>query len=266
MNNLFQSTADYYDMDVSSMADHDLAFYVEYARRNRRGVLEIACGTGRVTLPLARAGHRVWGLDLSPAMLAVLERKLRSLPQEVRSRIRVSRANMAEFSLNRTFDLIIIPFRGFQALTDPDDVLRCLGSVRRHLTDDGLFILDVFDPGPDVAATSRRGEQVDWVKRNPTTGETITRTHRERRVDAERQVIHSQMALHISGGGKPDRTLTDDFSLKYYYRHQLEILLPSTGYTVEAEYGYYDKRRIGTGTEFILVCRKSRREGLFPLA
>ncbi len=266
MNNLFQSTADYYDMDVSSMADHDLAFYLEYARRNQRGILEVACGTGRVTIPLARAGHRVWGIDLSPAMLAVMERKLRGLPQDVRSRIRITRANMADFSLKRTFDLIIIPFRGLQALTDPDDVLRCLGAVRRHLVDDGVFILDVFDPGPDVTATSRPDDQVDWVRRNPETGETITRTHRERRVDAARQVIHSQVALHISGGKRPDRTLTDDFSLRYYYRHQLEILLPSAGYAIEAEYGYYDKRRIGTGSEFILVCRKSRREGLFPLA
>jgi hypothetical protein len=199
-------------------------------------------------------------------MLTVLERKLQSLPEEVRARIRVTQANMADFSLNRNFDLIIIPFRGFQALTDYGEALQCLGVIRQHLAEDGVFILDVFDPGPDMAVTSRQGERVDWVRRNPATGETITRTHRERRVDAQRQVIHSQMALHISEEGKPDRTLTDNFSLKYYYRHQLEILLPSAGYTIEAEYGYYDKRRIGTGSEFILVCRKSRRESLFPLA
>ena len=107
--------AKYYDGAYAAMKDLiDVRFYVDLAKRIGGPVLEIGCGTGRVLLPIARAGITIHGLDSSLAMLGILRQKIDREPPEVRERIRTHNGDMRNFRLEKKYPLVIIPFRPMQ--------------------------------------------------------------------------------------------------------------------------------------------------------
>ncbi len=81
--------------------EEDIPFYVSLARECGSPVLEVACGTGRVLIPLAREGFEVVGLDFSEHMLAIAREKLEKESPEVRSRVSLVQADMREFDLGK---------------------------------------------------------------------------------------------------------------------------------------------------------------------
>src|SRR5262245_43617264 len=110
--------SEYYDASPIVAARADVAFYVNAAKAYGGPVLELGCGSGRVTQAIAQAGFRVTGLDLSAKMLARAEEKVSALPAEVRSRVSLTLGNMTNFELDTKFPLVIIPFRPFQHLLE----------------------------------------------------------------------------------------------------------------------------------------------------
>lgn len=262
MENLYLSTAEFYDIDTRHMAYHDVEFYRQYARKMGGNVLEIACGTGRVTIPLAEAGFDVWGIDLSFPMLSILKRKMQSLDSSIARKMHISQADMADFELRRRFDLIIVPFRAFQALTSEERIRSCLGQIRSHLKDDGIFILDVFKPDwrMDESWVSTE-EQFDWVKNDEPGGRTIIRTRLRRSIDTVNQIIHPEIVYYIEDASGARERIAEELSLKYYYQYQMEVLLIVSGFTIRESFGYYDKRSTDRGSELIFVCGKTQARG-----
>ena len=248
--NLFQDTARFYDLDLSWYPHQDVEYYLELAAEIGGPILELACGTGRVTIPLARAGYEVYGFDLSRPMLSVLQSKVNRLPMEISRRIHLHRDDMASFDVKRRFPLVIAPFRSFQALTSEEQITGALASIRRHLASDGTAVVDLFSVDSDPDA-SWLGEQVDWVRRIPETGEVITRTRKGLKVDHDQQVIHSLVTFHVQHKDGEEETASDPFALKYYFNHQMEVRLAASGFSIVGEYGYYDGRKIETGPELI---------------
>src|SRR5437899_3339655 len=103
--------ADYYDESpVVKGRTQDVVFYREAAREFGDPVLELGCGTGRITMALAEAGKRITGLDLSERMLERAVKKRAALRVEARERVHLVQGNMAGFDLGEKFRLIIIPF------------------------------------------------------------------------------------------------------------------------------------------------------------
>ncbi|MCC9621336.1 class I SAM-dependent methyltransferase [Thalassospira sp. MA62] len=102
------------------------------------GVLELGCGTGRIAIAIADLGIAVEGLDLAPAMLAQARAKNPDLTWHL--------GNMCDFDLGRQFDLVIIPFRGLQEITNADDQRRALERAFAHLVPGGALALDLIDP------------------------------------------------------------------------------------------------------------------------
>ncbi|MCH9038335.1 MAG: class I SAM-dependent methyltransferase, partial [Chloroflexi bacterium] len=106
----------------SALYDHytlglagDTRFYVEEARKSTGRVLELACGTGRITIPLAQAGINVVGVDLSPSMLAIARKKVAELSEEDAKRVSLVEGDMRSFYVDtpggERFGLAMIPFR-----------------------------------------------------------------------------------------------------------------------------------------------------------
>ena len=98
--------ADLYDYVAPYRTRPDVAFFVEAAQASGGPVLEVGCGTGRILIPTARAGVDVVGLDLSPHMLQVCQKRVLNEPEAVRSRIRLIQADMRNFDLAQTFKLV----------------------------------------------------------------------------------------------------------------------------------------------------------------
>jgi SAM-dependent methyltransferase len=123
--------------------NRDIPFYISLARETGGPVLELACGSGRVAIPLARAGFEVTGLDLSERMLAMGRQKLLKEPPEVQARVRLLRGDMTDFTTGQRYPLILIPFNSLQLLHSPEDQRRALACAARHLAEGSRLVLEV---------------------------------------------------------------------------------------------------------------------------
>lgn len=102
--------------------------------------LDLACGTGRLTIPLAQKGLEVVGLDASESMLALAQEKSKDLS------IKWIQGDIRNFHMYKTFDLILMAGNAFQALFSESDQLQMLDCVRRHLKPSGLFVFNTRNP------------------------------------------------------------------------------------------------------------------------
>lgn len=142
MSNMYQ-WADYYDLTQRGVAG-DVEFYLEQAKLAQGPVLDLACGTGRIALPLAQAGVDVTGLDLSVEMLAKAKQKASELG--LADSLRLLQGDMRSFDLGQTFSLIMIPFRSFLHLLYINEQMKALACIRRHLAPGGKLVMNVFVP------------------------------------------------------------------------------------------------------------------------
>jgi len=135
--------APFYELLVSEFTE-DLPFYQEYAARSGGPILELACGSGRILLPLARAGYAVVGLDLFPDMLALARAKLDQEEPAVRARVELHEGDMANFDLGRKFPLIISGAGALSLNLSSAAVESCLRCMANHLAEEGLLLVDLW--------------------------------------------------------------------------------------------------------------------------
>jgi len=241
--------ADYYDESPMVRGrTQDMAFYVDAVREFGDPVLELGCGTGRITLALAEAGLRVTGLDASARMLERCASKLKARPPELQQRVKLVREEMASFELDQKFRTVIVPFRPFQHLLEVGEQMACLECVRKHLWAEGRpgakkgrLILDVFqtDPGRMHDPMFHREALVTEYDtpdgRQVRTMERIVAFHRaEQRNDVE-------MIFYVKDAAGKEERLVFAWTLRYFFRYEMEHLLARCGYRVAAEYGDFDK-------------------------
>ncbi|MFA6233904.1 MAG: class I SAM-dependent methyltransferase [Bacteroidota bacterium] len=137
--NSYDRIADLYDHYVT--VDYDLDFWHEECI-SAGEVLEVTAGTGRVTLPLLRAGLRVTAVDISFGLL----KKLREKAETEGLAVETVHADMRDFDLQRTFPLIIIAFQSLEELADTCDVTAALRRVHAHLAPGGRAIVTLHHP------------------------------------------------------------------------------------------------------------------------
>jgi SAM-dependent methyltransferase len=253
----YAAIAELYDHVTVYRDRPDVAFFVEFARDAGSPVLELGSGTGRVLLPIARAGIEVVGLDSSPSMLAVCRRLLEQEPPAVRARAELVEGDMRSFDLGRTFTLITIPFRPFQHLVTVEDQLACLESIRRHLKPSGRLILDLFNPSLEVLAQPVGVESPPESEFSMPDGRRVTRRFRIVSRDRANQVNHVELIYDvIHPDGRAER-LIHAFPMRYLFRFEVEHLLARAGFAVEQLYSAYDKSPFGSSYpgELIFVAR-----------
>lgn len=146
-----------YDAWSAHMTD-DVGWYVRLAREAREPIVELAVGTGRVAVPIAReTGRRVIGIDRSPEMLAVARERAAGLPIELRE------GDMRDLELDERVDLIICPFRSLLHLPTWADRRRVFDRVAASLRPGGRFAWNAlaFSPFIAVSLHDRRIEHAD---------------------------------------------------------------------------------------------------------
>lgn len=243
--------AAFYDLDVGLAAD--VAFYRGLARRTGGPILELACGTGRVAVPLARDGHRVVGLDTSGAMLERAKRRA----ETARVSVELVSGDMRDFALPEAFALVLIPAASFLILP-PAERPACLARAREHLAGDGLFVLDVFQPDPEVIA-GKQGQVVhEWTKRDPETGHVVTKTSSS---DADVEGVDFSFVYDEIDAAGIVRRFRGGTRLHYAYRRELELLLGASGFALQSLYGDYELGPVSPHSPRLLaVARRRERE------
>ena len=211
-------------------------------------ILELGCGTGRVLVPLARAGFKITGLDLSAGMLERSRARIAGESREVRDRVQLVEADMTTFDLGRRFASIICPFAGFQQLRTVEQQLACLERCRAHLLPKGRLVLDLPNPDPAPAEYTRdasgEGEAtaqvVDW-----TDGRRIRWWMTVIAYDRSLQCNECEVTYEIVSADGGTRRITETISLRYTFRYELEHLLFRAGFRPVALYGDYDCSPLG---------------------
>jgi SAM-dependent methyltransferase len=254
--------ADLYDYVVPYRARPDVAFFVDAAVVARGPILEIGCGTGRVLIPTARAGVDVVGIDSSAGMLAVCRERLGLEAEAVQSRVHLVRADMRDFALERSFALITVPFRPFQHLLTVEDQLSCLRTIRRHLVDDGMLILDLFNPSLDALATTPIDQESPSEPEFSTPdGRRVVRRFKIVAHDRFNQVNQVELIYYVTHPDGREERLVHAFAIRYLFRFEAEHLLARCRFEVDALYSGFDKTPYGSRYpgELIFVARKTAR-------
>lgn len=256
----YSAVADLYDHIVPYRDRPDVNFFVDLARDSGGPVLELGCGTGRVLIPTAGAGIDIVGLDLSTEMLAICRRRLAAEPQAVQARARLVQADMRQFEFSERFRLATIPFRPFQHLLTVDDQLACLECVHRHLTSDGRLLVDVFNPSLPFLTEDDVGQEFEGGP-DFTTADGRKVKHRDKIVarDYFNQVLSIEMIYYVTHPDGRQERQVHAFSMRYFFRYEMEHLLVRAGFAVEQVYGDYEKNPYGTKYpgELIFLARKS---------
>jgi len=116
-------------------------FYLGLARDAEGPVLELGCGTGRVTIPIAREGIAVTGLDIEPRMLELARRRSVGI-----GAVKWIEADMRRYTLPQRFGLIFVAYRGFLHLLEETDQRAALGCAFEHLLPGGRLALNLVNP------------------------------------------------------------------------------------------------------------------------
>jgi ubiquinone/menaquinone biosynthesis C-methylase UbiE len=255
-----QLAAELYDVSVPDW-DGEIDFYREFARHAKargQSVLEVACGTGRVTLRLAQDGVNIVGADIDEEMLQVARQKSEGVPN-----VGWERGDMRSLDLGQRFGLIIVPGHSFQFMCTPQDQVQALETFKRHLTPDGTLIIHLdhqsvdwlgdllrdlggqFEPSGDVKHP-RTGHTIRkalaWTYERST--QTATVFVRWEELDPSGSVLHTwerePMALHC------------------VFRFEMEHLLARAGFDSRTVYGDFLKNPLDeSSSEMIWVAKRS---------
>jgi SAM-dependent methyltransferase len=185
-------------------------------------VLELAIGTGRLALPLAQRGLEVHGVDASERMVE----KLRAKPGG--DGIAVTKGDFADVPVEGSYGLIFIAFNTLFALLTQEAQLRCFANAARHLTDDGLFVIEAFFP--DLARFDRdQRAQATWVDPHRVMLDASRHNPVEQRVDSQHIVITE------------DETKLYPVSIRYAFPSELDLMARLAGLELRDRWGNWQR-------------------------
>jgi SAM-dependent methyltransferase len=244
--------SDFYDYpdlyDALLPAGAHVPFYAGLARQRAGAVLELACGTGQLTIPIGLQGLPIVGLDRSRPMLEVAKRRASA----ANASVSLLQGDMRDFALAREFSLIFVARNSLLHLLSTGDFIAALTAVRYHLAPDGVFAFDVFNPDVSLLgkAPGERFHVMD-VSTSPFGPLTVETTHD---YDSATQV--NRATWHIWA---PDRreTWTVPVVLRSIFPQELPLLLAAAGLELIDRFGDLARTPFGSRSRLqVCLCRR----------
>jgi SAM-dependent methyltransferase len=241
--------AETYDASLSDWPG-EIDFYLEMAETARSvngDVLEIACGTGRVAIRLARAGTKVVGIDLSPEMLAVAKQNSGHL-----TNVRWIEGDMRSFRLTERFHLALIPGHAFQHLNTPDDQAACLSCIKGHLHSGGILVVHLDHMNTEnmrwlggLCGDQRGAFAPAEQFRHPDTGHEVLPSRAWVYEPATQTAVVRTAWDVVSPEGKILRRIErEPIPLHCVFRFEMEHLLVRVGFVIEGLYGDFFRHEL----------------------
>lgn len=247
--------ADYYDSSpILTQRTQDIPFYCSAARQYGDPVLELGCGTGRITLAVGEAGYRIVGLDISGRMLEKAVEKRAAVRREARERVHLMQGDMAKFDLGEKFRTILVPFRPFQHLLETEQQMGCLDCARKHLMPNGRLIVDFFQTDPERMHDPMFLKESPLVEYALPDGRHVALSERVAAFHRAQQRNDVEMIFRVTHPGGRQERLVMAWTLRYFFRYEVEHLLALCGFHLEAVYGNFDSTPLSdTSPEMIFV-------------
>jgi SAM-dependent methyltransferase len=251
--------------DDAALYDHeyrrrrqDVFFYRQLARDLLGGpgrILELACGSGRVTTALLRDGHEVVGLDLSAAMLERAAARIARLSRAARARSTLVEGDVRAFDLGSRFPLVLMAFNSFEHLYTRVEVTACLERVQAHLEEGGRFVFDVQNPNLEWLVRDPERRWARTVFRHPTTGRRIAYSTNHVYDPVSQVAVIRIYYEPVDDPADPARMVV--LSQRKFFPAELEALVAHAGFLVEERYGDFAGDPLtGEAESQLLVCRR----------
>ncbi|MDN5709509.1 MAG: class I SAM-dependent methyltransferase [Planococcus sp. (in: firmicutes)] len=238
---------EYYDLEYQNYLS-DVPFLAEWAEKSTDPILDLGCGTGRVTLPLAQQGHQLIGVDLHEGMLGRAKEKT----LDANLRIDWVLQDCTQLALNIEAALIYMTGNSFQHFLTNESQNQLLKSVKTHLSDNGVFIFNTRFPVLSELAQVEESIRTYTDKRHRNIREKNTETYHPLT-----QILHCTSVREILGGSNENSVEQDSISLRYVFPLEMERLLTDNGFTVLESYSSWDKTPLHDScSEMIYVCKK----------
>lgn len=253
MSNFYATIARYYDSEHSDK-EEDLPLYSELAEECGSPILIIGSGTGRLMIHLAQEGHTVHGIEIEPAMLERAQRKRDSLP-DLKNRLFFHQGDALKFSLDSSFQLVIIPYNTLMHFLTLDDQKALLQRARQVVAPGGLLVIDLPNAGEAFAAQDTEAVILERTFLERETGHLVMQ-HSVSRLDRVEQLMYVTWIYdEITADRAVERTVVP-VTIHYFFFNELRLLLESCGFEVEAVYGDFDRSPFEDGCPRLIVIAK----------
>jgi SAM-dependent methyltransferase len=215
-------------------------------------VLELACGTGRLAVPLAEAGHQVTGVDIDPAMLGRARARW-GTRRRGRGSLELIEADLRTLELGARFDLAFLGLNTLIQLGAPDAQADAFACLARHLTPGGVAAVDVWLPAPEDLVLYDGRLVLEWVRDDPETGLRVAK-QTSARYDPATAVAEIQTLFDAwpPAGGAAQRLGRTD-RIRFIGAWEVERRATEAGLVVETRAADYDLTPFGPGAERLVL-------------
>jgi len=235
-----------YDLEVGG--DHPShQFYADLAKQIGGKVLEVACGTGLVTLTLAAQGIDITGLDIMSTML----KHARYKAEQQGLSVRWFEDDARNFSLGETFNMIYLTGNAFQAFLNNEDQVALLKNIKRHLAKGGIFAFETRNPRWQDLATDLN--ETEWMTYTDKDGHSVRITEIQEYDHVAQVLAYTLWRRWREPSGDKERITR--IAIRYTFPQELNALLQNSGFRVVEQYGDWDKSPLKKESESIIsIC------------
>lgn len=225
----------------------DLPFYKRWLPKNKDArILELCCGTGRLTLPIAKDGYDITGVDYTPSMLE--QAKLKA--SEGGLEVEFIEADIRTLNLAGKYDLIFIPFNSIHHLYKNEDLFQAFGAVKSHLKEGGLFLLDGFNPNIQYIVEGEKGPK-EMAEYTTNDGREVS-IKQLMRYENKTQINRIEWHYFING----EFDSIQNLDMRLFFPQELDSYLESKGFKIRHKFGSFEEEVFNDHSEKqIFVCQ-----------
>jgi SAM-dependent methyltransferase len=244
----------YYDLTLGISGKKEIAWYLDKIHASGGPVLDLGCGTGRLSLLIAKEGFHVTSLDQSSGMLSLFEGKLKQESEEIRKRITISRQKMSDFSLEQKFNTIICVDSFFHNTSVAEEI-NCLHCVREHLEPHGRFLFNLPNPSCEYIQKCKDSDGQKFEERGRYTlddGTGSILVEQAQACDELDQIIKTKLRFtrFSTQANKVDEE-ESSWVIRYIFRYEAIHLLSRMGFVLISLVGDYKNGPVKTGSQLI---------------
>lgn len=225
----------------------DLEFYKQWLPKNKEArILELCCGTGRLTIPIAAKGYNITGVDITNSMLQQAKDKA----EKAALKINFIEADIRNLSLPEKYDFIFIPFNSIHHLYKNEDLFKALKVVKNHLKPEGKFLLDCFNPNIQFIVEGEKNQNKIAEYKTSDGREILIK--QIMKYENTTQINRIEWHYYINGKFNSIQNL----DMRLFFPRELNFYLEANGFNIIKKFGNFNEQPFtNTSEKQIFVCQ-----------